>query len=144
MEDSRGVLKIAPARATLTRDILEGKGAMSPYCTISLNDIKHATSIDYFAGDELAAHVFLTKYALTDVEGNLFEETPDDMHLRLAREFSRIESLYPNPMSQEEIYQLFQNFGIGVNSSKTKTEYVAIVCVVSLSKRQRKSAFAWR
>ena len=67
-------------------------------------------SCDYFAGDELAAHVFLTKYALTDVEGNLFEETPDDMHLRLAREFSRIESLYPNPMSQEEIYQLFQNF----------------------------------
>jgi ribonucleoside-diphosphate reductase alpha chain len=67
-------------------------------------------SCDYFAGDELAANVFLTKYALTDVDGNLFEETPDDMHLRLAREFARIESLYPNPMSQEEIYQLFQNF----------------------------------
>lgn len=67
-------------------------------------------SCDYFGGDELAANVFLTKYALTDAEGVLFEETPDDMHQRLASEFSRVENLYPNPMSREEIYELFQDF----------------------------------
>ena len=66
--------------------------------------------VEYFGGDDLAANVFLTKYALTDKEGNLKECTPDDMHRRLASEFSRIESKYPNPMSEEEIYSLFSNF----------------------------------
>ena len=67
-------------------------------------------SCDYFGGDELAANVFLTKYALTNAEGALFEETPDDMHKRLATEFSRIESLHPNPMTKDEIYDLFKDF----------------------------------
>ncbi len=66
--------------------------------------------VEYFGGDDLAANVFLTKYALTDKEGNLKECTPDDMHRRLASEFSRVESKYPNPMSEEEIYSLFSNF----------------------------------
>ena len=66
--------------------------------------------VEYFGGDDLAANVFLTKYALTDKEGNLKECTPDDMHRRLAAEFSRVESKYPNPMSEEEIYSLFSNF----------------------------------
>ena len=52
--------------------------------------------VEYFGGDDLAANVFLTKYALTDKEGNLQEETPDDMHKRLASEFSRVEKNYPN------------------------------------------------
>ncbi len=67
-------------------------------------------SCDYFDGDELAANVFLTKYALTDTDGALHEETPDDMHKRLASEFSRVESKYPNPMSEDEIYELFKDF----------------------------------
>jgi ribonucleoside-diphosphate reductase alpha chain len=67
-------------------------------------------SKDYFSGDELAANVFATKYALMDPEGKYFETSPDDMHLRMSREFARIESNYPNPMSQEEIYNLFKNF----------------------------------
>ena len=67
-------------------------------------------SVEYFNGDELAANVFLTKYALTDVQGDLHETTPDDMHRRLAREFSKVESKYPNPMSEEEIYNLFKDF----------------------------------
>ena len=67
-------------------------------------------SVEYFNGDELAANVFLTKYALTDVHGELHESSPDDMHKRLAREFSRVESKYPNPMSEEEIYELFKDF----------------------------------
>jgi len=64
----------------------------------------------YFNGDELAANVFLTKYALTTKDGDILESSPDDMHLRLAKEFSRIESMYPNPMSEDEIYDLFSNF----------------------------------
>ena len=67
-------------------------------------------SLEYFNGDDLAANVFLTKYALTDKEGKLQECTPDDMHHRLAREFSRIEQKYPNPMTEGEIYDLFANF----------------------------------
>ena len=67
-------------------------------------------STEYFHGDELAANVFVTKYALTDRDGNLHEKTPDDMHRRLAREFARIEASYPNSMSEEEIYGLFKDF----------------------------------
>ena len=67
-------------------------------------------STEYFAGDDLAATVFATKYALTDREGNLLETTPDDMHHRLAAEFSKIEQRYANPMSEEEIYELLKDF----------------------------------
>ena len=65
---------------------------------------------EYFDGDELAATVFLSKYALQDSQGNLQEKTPDDMHRRLAKEFARIELKYPNPMSEDEIFSLFKNF----------------------------------
>lgn len=67
-------------------------------------------SIEYFSGDDLAANVFVSKYALIDKEGNLQEESPDDMHHRLASEFSRIENKYPNPMTEDEIYELFRGF----------------------------------
>lgn len=68
-------------------------------------------SIKYFDGDELAANVFVSKYALRDLEGNLYEAVPTDMHRRLAREFARIESKYPNPMSEKEIFSLLANVG---------------------------------
>ncbi len=67
-------------------------------------------SLAYFDGDELAANVFITKYALTDKEGNIHEMTPDDMHRRMSKEFSRIEEKYPNSMSEEEIYGLLKDF----------------------------------
>ncbi len=67
-------------------------------------------STEYFGGDELAASVFVTKYALTSRDGEVQELTPDDMHRRLAGEFARIEKKYPNPMSEDEIYELFKNF----------------------------------
>lgn len=67
-------------------------------------------SVAYFNGDELAARVWSTKYALKDSFGNLYECTPDDMHHRLAREIARIESNYANPMSENELYELMQNF----------------------------------
>ena len=67
-------------------------------------------SQEYFDGDDLAANVFVTKYALTDKEGTLHESTPAFMHRRLAHEFARIEAKYSNPMSEDEIYELFEEF----------------------------------
>jgi ribonucleotide reductase alpha subunit len=67
-------------------------------------------SLDYFSGDELAASVFVNKYALRDNEGRILEATPHDMHRRLAKEFARIEAKYPNPMSEEEIFALLDHF----------------------------------
>lgn len=67
-------------------------------------------SVKYFKGDELAASVWIGKYAMKDSYGNLFEKSPEDMHKRLAKEFARIESKFPNPMSEEEIYDLLKDF----------------------------------
>lgn len=67
-------------------------------------------STEYFDGDELAATVFVTKYALRNEAGELMEKTPTDMHRRLAREFARIELKYPNPMSEDEIFALLDKF----------------------------------
>lgn len=66
----------------------------------------YAASLEYFHGDELAADVFVSKYALRNLAGELLEKTPTDMHLRLTKEFARIESKYPNPMSEQEIFSL--------------------------------------
>ena len=67
-------------------------------------------SLDYFGGDELAARVWVNKYALKDSFGNIYEKTPNDMHRRLARELSRIENKYNNPMSEDEIFDLIKDF----------------------------------
>ena len=73
-------------------------------------DDAYAATLDYFKGDELAARVWATKYALKDSFGNLYERTPDDMHHRIASEIARIEALYPNPMSEQEVFDLLQGF----------------------------------
>lgn len=75
----------------------------------NLSDVEKA-SMDYFQGDELAARVWATKYALKDSFGNIYEKTPDDMHWRLASEIARIEQKYPNPMSKEELFELLKDF----------------------------------
>ena len=67
-------------------------------------------SVGYFGGDELAARVWSTKYALKDSFGNLYELTPDDMHHRLASEIARIESKYANPMTEAELFELLRDF----------------------------------
>lgn len=67
-------------------------------------------SLEYFNGNELAANAFIGKYALRDSQGRLLESNPSQMHRRLAKEFARIESKYPNPMSEEEIYSYLRNF----------------------------------
>ncbi len=69
-----------------------------------------SASIKYFKGDELAANVWVNKYALKDSAGNLFEKTPDDMHRRIAQEIHRIELKYQNPMSEETIFNLLKDF----------------------------------
>lgn len=69
-----------------------------------------AASNEYFNGDELAARVWASKYALKDSYGNIYELTPDDMHHRIASELARIELKYSNPMPEEEIYQLLKGF----------------------------------
>ena len=65
---------------------------------------------EYFKGDVLAAEVWTNKYALKDTAGNLYEKSPDDMHRRLAREFARIEDNFPNPLKEQEIYDLLKDF----------------------------------
>ena len=78
------------------------------YTIYSPEDIMKS-SVEYFGGDELAANVWMNKYALRD--GNdIFELNPDMMHRRLAREFARIENKYPNPMSEDTIYGLMKDF----------------------------------
>jgi len=67
-------------------------------------------SLEYFKGDELAATVWVNKYALKDSHGSIFELTPDHMHKRLAKELGRIEQKYPNPLSEEKVYQLLKDF----------------------------------
>ena len=70
----------------------------------------YEASLKYFNGDELAARVWVNKYALKDSFGNIYEKTPDDMHWRLANEIARIEKKYENPMSAQELFDLFKNF----------------------------------
>jgi ribonucleoside-diphosphate reductase alpha chain len=73
-------------------------------------DEAYKASLLYFKGDELAAKVFVNKYALKDGFGNIFEQTPEDMHRRLAREIGRIEQNYPNPLSEQDLFDLFDHF----------------------------------
>jgi len=77
--------------------------------TYTAEEVKKA-SFEYFQGDELAATVWSTKYALKDSYGNFYELTPDDMHKRLAREIARIEKQYPNPLTEDELFELFRHF----------------------------------
>ena len=77
---------------------------------IFTEEIAKNASIEYFGGDELAAQVWVNKYALKDSDGNIFERSPEDMHYRLASEIARIEQKYPNPMSEKELFDLFDKF----------------------------------
>ncbi len=67
-------------------------------------------SVEYFKGDDLAARVWVNKYALKDSEGNIYEKTPDDMHRRIAKEIARVEQRYANPMTEEEVFDAIKNF----------------------------------
>ena len=73
-------------------------------------DEAYKAALEYFAGDELAARVWVSKYAMKDSFGNIYEQSPEDMHWRLAREIARIENKYPNPMSEREVFDLLDHF----------------------------------
>ena len=67
-------------------------------------------SVEYFGGDELAAKVWVNKYAVKDSFGKIYERTPDDMHWRIANEIARVEKKYKNPMSAKELHELLKGF----------------------------------
>jgi ribonucleoside-diphosphate reductase alpha chain len=77
--------------------------------THSYKDALRASS-EYFNNDELAANVWINKYALKDSSGRLYELTPDEMHRRMARELARIEKRYNTPLTEKKIYNLLKNF----------------------------------
>ena len=67
-------------------------------------------SVDYFKGDELAAKVWVNKYAVKDSFGNIYEKTPDDMHWRIANEVARVEKKYSNPLTAKQLHELLKEF----------------------------------
>ena len=67
-------------------------------------------SVEYFKGDELAARVWVNKYALKDSDGNIYEKTPNDMHRRIAKEIARVEQRYANPMTEDEVFEVIKDF----------------------------------
>lgn len=70
----------------------------------------YQASLPYFGGDELAARVWVNKYALKDSFGNIYEKSPEDMHHRIAAEVERIEKKYPNPLTEKEVFDLLDHF----------------------------------
>ena len=77
--------------------------------TFSFDEANEA-ALEYFNGDELAARVWVNKYAVKDSFGHIYEKSPVDMHWRLANEIARIEARYPNPLTAQELFDLFDHF----------------------------------
>ena len=77
--------------------------------TYSFDEV-YQTSLAYFNGDELAARVWVNKYAMKDSLGNIYEKSPEQMHRRIAKEIARIEHKYKNPLTEEEIFNLLDHF----------------------------------
>lgn len=73
-------------------------------------DEAHNASLEYFKGDELAARVWVNKYAVKDSFGNIYEKSPEDMHWRIANEVARVEAKYPNALSSQELFDLLDHF----------------------------------
>ncbi|MDQ8006625.1 MAG: adenosylcobalamin-dependent ribonucleoside-diphosphate reductase [Pedobacter sp.] len=77
---------------------------------IYTQDEAYAAALQYFKGDDLAARVWVNKYALKDSAGVLYERDPNDMHKRISSEIARVEQKYPNPLSEGEIFELIKDF----------------------------------
>lgn len=90
-------------------------------------------SLNYFGGDELAARVWVNKYAMKDSFGNIYEQSPEDMHRRIANEVARIEKKYPNPLSAEDIFALLDHFRYVVPAGSPMTGIGNNFQVASLS-----------
>jgi hypothetical protein len=115
----KGKLEMDELAATKKSELLFEKNAEKPEVNQEKNKNARITythdeafqeSLKYFKGDELAAKVWVNKYALKDSYGALYEKSPDDMHHRIANEIARIEAKYANPISAREIYELLQDF----------------------------------
>ena len=90
-------------------------------------------SLIYFSGDELAARVWVNKYAMKDSFGNIYEKSPKDMHWRIANELARVENKYPNPLSAEELFKLLDKFNYIVPQGSPMTGIGNTYQVASLS-----------
>ena len=97
------------------------------------NEEAFNSSLAYFGGDELAARVWVNKYALKDSQGNIYEQNPNDMHRRLASEIARVEARYKNPLSEDELFDLFKNFAYIVPQGSPMTGIGNNFQVASLS-----------
>ena len=96
-------------------------------------DEAYEASLRYFAGDELAARVWVNKYAMKDSYGNIYEQSPEDMHHRIASEVARIEKKYANPMSEDEIFALLDHFRYIIPAGSPMTGIGNTFQVASLS-----------
>ena len=96
-------------------------------------DEAFAASLEYFKGDELAARVWVNKYAMKDSYGNIYEKSPEDMHWRIAKEVARIERKYANPMTEEQIFELLDHFRYIVPAGSPMTGIGNSFQVASLS-----------
>ena len=83
-------------------------------------DEAYEESLRYFQGDELAARVWVNKYAVKDSFGNIYEKSPEDMHWRIANEVARIEAKYPNALTAKE---LAQQTLMALSSKSTRNKY---------------------
>jgi len=106
VEEAHDHVEIKPLREAPVRDEENRHETLQAYPY----DEAQRKATAYFKGDTLAANVWINKYALKNSDNQLFELTPDDMHRRLAREIARIESKYPDPLSEEEIFNLLKDF----------------------------------
>ncbi|MEM0519200.1 MULTISPECIES: adenosylcobalamin-dependent ribonucleoside-diphosphate reductase [Aequorivita] len=85
------------------------KNAVSAPITYTQDEAFEA-SVKYFKGDDLAARVWVNKYALKDSDGNIYEKTPNDMHKRIAKEIARVEQRYANPLTEQEVFDAIKDF----------------------------------
>ena len=88
----------------------------------------YSASLAYFGGDELAARVWVNKYAMKDSFGNIYEKSPADMHWRIANEVARIEQKYENPISAEQVFELLDHFRYVVPAGSPMTEIGRASC----------------
>jgi ribonucleoside-diphosphate reductase alpha chain len=107
--DEAKTKELTTAEEKRQKDEIKKSGPVTDQKTYNYDEALKS-SIEYFRGDELAATVWINKYALKDSYGRLYEKTPDDMHRRLAGELVRIEKKYPNPLSENEIYGVLKDF----------------------------------
>ena len=105
-------------------------------------DEAYEESLRYFQGDELAARVWVNKYAVKDSFGNIYEKSPEDMHWRIANEVARIESKYPNALTAKELYDQLIDIYMAENdeteskiTAQIKTKIILLQFILEMWKK---------